>query len=326
MRVTVMEVSINSFNKNISTIKKFVGSKKIIPILKANAYGTYINRRLDVINQFDIVAVAIVDEAIELRNLGYEKEIFLLNQPSILEIDDIVKYNITIGLSSIEFLNEVIKQNKKIKVHLEIETGMNRTGVKLFDVDKFVQKIKENNNIIIDGVYTHFSSADSDFEYTKSQIEIFKKAVKIIKENFDVTFVHSSASSGILNFDDGISNAVRPGIIMYGFLSFDGSNKILKTEPICKLKSRITFLKELNKNESIGYGRSFITKNKMLVATVPIGYADGLKRNLSNLLEVIVNGAKTRIVGNICMDSMMIDVTNIDNVKVGDSVYIGEAI
>lgn len=322
MRTTIMEVSIKSFNNNINEIKKYVSDKKIIPVIKANAYGTYINKRLDVINNFDIVAVAKVSEAIELRELGYEKEIFLLNQPSILEIEDILKNNVTVGVSSLDFLNIVIEQNFKMKIHLEIETGMNRTGIKIKDINNFVDILKNNNNIHLDGVYTHFSCADDDVKYTNKQIELFKEAVAIIKNNFSLTYIHSSASNGLLNYDDGVSNAVRPGIIMYGYESFNGANKLINLEPVCKLKTIITFLKEIEENESISYGRSFISDKRMTIATIPIGYADGLRRSLSNKGFCVIKGKKCPIVGKICMDSTMVDVSEVKDVELGEEVFI----
>lgn len=322
MRTTIMEVSIKSFNNNINEIKKYVSNKKIIPVIKANAYGTYINKRLDVINNFDIVAVAKVSEAIELRELGYEKEIFLLNQPSILEIEDILKNNVIVGVSSLDFLNIVIEQNFKMKIHLEIETGMNRTGIKIKDINNFVDILKNNNNIHLDGVYTHFSCADDDVKYTNKQIELFKEAVAIIKNNFSLTYIHSSASNGLLNYDDGVSNAVRPGIIMYGYESFNGANKLINLEPVCKLKTIITFLKEIEENESISYGRSFISDKRMTIATIPIGYADGLRRSLSNKGFCVIKGKKCPIVGKICMDSTMVDVSEVKDVELGEEVFI----
>ena len=320
MRKTILEVNIKNFNKNIEKIKKYVGNKKIMPVIKANAYGTYINKRLDVINKFDIVAVATVDEAIEIRKIKYNKEIFVLNPPSISDIENIIKYNIIIGLSDKVFLEALKNINKKIKVHLEIETGMNRTGIKLNDLDDFINLIKENKNIVVEGIYTHLSSADYDKEYTIMQLEKFHSAVEIIKRNFNtIKYIHSSASNGLLYYDDS-SNLVRPGIIMYGYESCD--NKKIKLYPTCKLKTQVIFIKDVDKLESIGYSRKYITKKCMKVATIPIGYADGLRRELSNKGKVIVNGKITHIIGNVCMDSCMIDITDINDVTIGTDVYI----
>lgn len=323
MRPTVLEVDKNKFKNNIKLIREFVPNKEILPVIKANGYGTYINKQLDIINDFNIVGVAIVDEAIELRKLGFNKEILVLNQPSFDEIDDIEKYNIIVGLSSIEFLNYVINNNRSIKVHLEIETGMNRTGIKIDDIDFVVDKIIKYKKIIVEGIYTHLSSADYDKEYTNMQLSLFDKSVSIIKNKINtIKYVHSQASNGILNYKDSVTNLVRAGIIMYGYESFVNSSKIINVEPICKLKTKITYLKEINSNESVSYGRRYISKKKMKVATIPIGYADGLRRELFNKGQVVVDNKKVDIIGTICMDSCMIDVTSIKNVKVGDTVYI----
>ena len=322
-RPSVLEVNLNNFRYNIEQIKKFLDSEtKIMPVIKAESYGTYINTRLDIINDFDIVAIATVDEGAELRKLGFKNEIFVLNQPYITEIDKIVENNLTIGICSKEFLEEVKNKNCKIKVHIEIETGMGRTGVSLKKLDDFISFIKENKNIEVEGVYTHLSSADEDFKYTQEQLEQFEKAVERVKANFDIKYIHSLASNGIVNFSKYQYNLVRPGIIMYGFESGNGIKEKIDLKPVVTLKSKITFLKEVEKGTSISYGRRFITKRKCKIASVPLGYADGLKRILSNVGEVVINNKKAPIIGSICMDSFMVDVTEIEDVKYGDDVYI----
>lgn len=323
MKNSVMEISVNNFKNNIEEIKKLVKPDTIImPVIKANAYGTYLNKKIDVINDFEIVAVANVYEALEIRKIGYEKEIFILNQPDILVIDDIVKADAVIGLSSIEFLEEAIRQNVNLRVHLEIETGMGRTGIypeKLLD---FILKIKSSNNIKVEGIYTHFPIADEDLEFTKKQIDKFTKAVEIAKEYFDLKYIHCQASNGILNTESLVCNTIRPGIIMYGYESYQGAGKKLDLKPVAKLKSRINFIKTIEKGESVSYMRKFIASEKTRVATVPLGYADGIKRALFGKGEVVIHGKKAPIIGIICMDSFMVDVSNIPDAKVGDDVYI----
>lgn len=317
-RPTVMEVELENFRYNIKQIKALVGDTKLMPVIKANGYGTYINKCLDLINEFDIVAVAIVDEAIELRKLGYEKEIFVLNQPSIREIEKIEKFNITVGVCSLEFIRKI---DKKVKVHLEIETGMGRTGINLKDLEEFILEVKKNKNIELEGMYSHLSSADFDEEYTISQISKFEEAKNIVEENFEsIKYFHISASNGILNYKQGLYNLVRPGIIMYGYPSFEGVKIDLK--PIAKLKSKITFLKEVDEGISISYSRKFITTRKTKIATIPIGYADGIRRILTNNGEVVIKGKKAPIIGTVCMDSFMVDITDIPDVILNDDVYI----
>ena len=243
-RPSVLEVNLDNFKYNIEQIRKFLKTEtKIMPVIKAEAYGTYINTMLNIINKFDIVAIATVNEGVDLRKLGFKKEIFVLNQPYITEIDKIVENNLTIGICSKEFLEEVKSKNCKICVHIEIETGMGRTGVSLEKLDDFISLIKENKNIEVEGVYTHLSSADEDFKYTQEQLEQFKKAVEKVKANFDIKYIHCLASNGIVNFSKYQYNLVRPGIIMYGYESGNGIKEKIDLKPVATLKSKITFLK-----------------------------------------------------------------------------------
>ncbi len=309
MNVTKLEVNLNKINHNIEEIKNYT-KKDVIPVIKANGYGTYINFRKDFINKYKIVAVSNTYEGVELRNNNYKGDILILNQPSIDDINNIIQYDLVVGISSIEFL-KVLK--KKIRVHLEIETGMNRTGIRFNDLDLFLN----NKYLIIEGVYSHLSSADSDKDYTNNQYNEFIKAVNYIKEKVNIKYIHLEASSGIVELKDNISNYTRPGIIMYGYYKTNKMNLL----PALRLKTRITFIKEVEKNTSIGYSRGYITKKKTRIATIPIGYADGLNRLLSNKGYVVINNHKCRILGNICMDSCMVDITNVD-CKINDLVYI----
>ncbi len=323
MRQSFLEVSLEDFRHNIIEVKKYFGKEiKIMPVIKANAYGTYINKT-ELIDEFDIVAVAFVDEAKALRKQGYSKEIFVLNQPDIIEIEDIITNDLTIGISSLEFLEELNNIKTTIKVHIELETGMGRTGVKLADLEDIICKIKLNSNIKVEGAYTHLSSADIDYEYTKNQLKIFEEGVNKIQNNFDIKYIHSLASNGILNFKNSFCNLIRPGIIIYGYETDEETLKKINIKPIAKLKTRINYIKEVEEGTSISYSRKFITKRKSRIATVPIGYADGIPRAMSNNGYVVINGKKAPIIGNICMDSFMIDITDINtSVKVGDFVYI----
>ena len=320
-RPTVMEVNIDNFLYNIDRIKEKCPNSKIMPVIKANGYGTYINTRLDILNKFDIVAVATVDEGVDIRKLGYEKEIFVLNQPYETEIDKILKYNIVVGVSSYHFIDLLAETNKEVHIHIEIGTGMGRTGVHPYRIEKFIRSIK--SNIVVDGIYTHLSSADIDSEYTKNQIKSFNVAIDTTKKLLgDIKYIHANASNGILNFPESSFNLVRPGIIMYGYESSDDTYEKIDIKPVASLKSKISFLKEVEAGTSIGYGRSYITDRTSLIATVPIGYADGFRRTFSNGWEVLIDGVKVPIIGKICMDSFMVDVTDIKDVKLGDEVII----
>ena len=321
-RPTVMEIDLNNLGYNITQIQNYVGNNvKIMPVIKANGYGTYINRRLDVLNMFDIVAVACVDEAVYIRELGYTKEIFVLNQPYESEIDKIINYNIVVGISSLDFAQKLSELENDVKVHIEIGTGMGRTGVHPNRAAEYVNGLAKN--IHIEGIYTHFSSADSDDEYTKKQLVSFNRAVQSIEEIIgNVKYVHAAASNAILNYPEAHFNLVRPGIILYGYPASDTTFDKISLKPIAKLKSKVTFLKEVEEGTSIGYNRSFVTTRHTKVATVPIGYADGFRRTFSNGGKVWINGQMATIIGKVCMDGFMLDVTDIPDVKLGDDVYI----
>lgn len=323
-RPTIMEVNLKNLEHNIEQIKNYVGPNvKLMPVIKANGYGTYINKRLDFLNKFEIVAVAIVDEAVEIRKLGYQGEIFVLNQAYKTEIDKIINYNITVGVSSNSFLEELGKRQEKVRIHIEIGTGMGRTGINPSRVEEYINEINRYSNIVIEGIYTHLSSADCDDEYTRKQLESFKCSVQKAKDlGCNLKYIHCSASNGILNYRDSNYNLVRPGIILYGYESFRGALDKIDIKPICKLKSKISFLKEVEAGTSIGYSRSYITTRKTKVATIPIGYADGFSRLLSNRGEVVINHKRVPIIGSICMDGFMADVTELEDVRIGDDVYI----
>lgn len=324
MRPTIMEVNLENFRFNVNSIReKLSNNCKIMPVIKANAYGTYINNRLDILNEFDIVAVAISDEGEILRKNGYEKEIFILNQPDICEIDQIINNNLIVGVCEKEFIKILGEKNKNVKIHIEIETGMGRTGIKLEEIRDFIDLVKQYENIKIQGIYTHLSSADIDYDYTRKQIETFNEAIKIVKKEIgELKYIHASASNGFINFPEAHYNLVRPGMFLYGYKPLNEEVDKIDLKPVCRLKSKITFLKNVKKGMDIGYSRSYKTSQEIKVATVPIGYADGLKRILSNLGEVCINGKRAKIIGKVCMDSIMVDVTNIPNVKLYDEVWI----
>ena len=321
-RPVVMEVNLTNFEHNMNEIRKKIGEDvAMMPVIKANGYGTYINHRLDVLNDYDIVAVANVDEAVFVRELGFEKQIFVLNQPYETEIDKIVKYDIIVGISSYHFAEQLGKADAPIKVHLEIGSGMGRTGVHPYRIDKFIEKLP--SNVIVEGIYTHLSSADIDDEYTEKQLKNFRAAVETAKSMLgDIKYVHAAASNGIVNYPDSHFNLVRTGIIMYGYASADDTLEKIDIKPITSLKAKITFIKEVKEGTSIGYGRSYITKRESIIGTVPIGYGDGFRRTYSNGWEVMVRGQKVPIIGKVCMDSFMVDLTDVPGASLGDEVII----
>ena len=321
----ILEISKKAFLNNVNSIKKYVGDNIfIMPVVKANAYGTYINKNIELMSLFGIVAVSNVDEAIELRIKGFNNDIFVLNQPLINDIDKIVQYDIIVGVCSLDFLKVADKKNKRMRVHIELETGMGRTGVLNNELVSFLEGLKLFSNIIVEGVYTHLASADVDFKFTDKQLKKFNDQLLLVKHYFpDIKYIHSSASSGILNADlVGNCNLVRPGMILYGYQSCKSCYDKIKLEPVAKLKSKISYLKKISVGDSVSYGRSYVADVERVVATVACGYADGVRRELSNKGYVVIKGVRCKIIGKVCMDSFMVDVSEVKDVSINDDVYI----
>lgn len=325
-----LEIDLSALENNIDVIQKHVGnSVTVAPVVKANAYGIGVD---ELIKSFEnkniqVVFVATVEEAINLRRAGYSKEIITLNELLPYEANKIVDFGITAGVSDENVANEINKcaktENKIAKIHVEVDTGMGRIGIKPENMLNFIKRVNSLTNIEIEGIYTHFSSADCDAEYTKLQVEKFNNVLENLeKQGFNFKYIHASASSGILKVNIPKCNMVRPGIILYGYMPNKNMKNELGLKPITKLISHVVFEKEIQKGDSIGYSRSYIAPEKRRIATIPIGYADGIRRALSNKGRVYINGKFANIVGNICMDNFMIDVTDIEDVKVGDEVII----
>lgn len=323
MRTTRLVVNLDNINNNIENIKKFIGSDvDFLPVIKANGYGTHINMMLPFLEQFNYVAVALVDEAIALRDLRYKKKILVLNPSGLEELPSYIKYDLTVSACSIEMIKTLSEMtSKKITVHLEIETGMNRTGIKINDLSNFIEELMKLDNILVEGVFTHLSS-NNDIKYSTNQITIFNQAIKILKDyNLSFKYVHAYSSGGLLNNKDQLYNMVRIGIMMYGYYPLEELKTKIKLYPSAVLKTKINFLKTIDQGEAVGYGQVFIANRKTKVATIPFGYADGLTSLDIKDAYVIINKQKAKIIA-ICMDSMMLDVTDISDVSLETDVYL----
>lgn len=331
MRNSFLEVNLSNVSYNIKQIKEFVGSDvEVVPVIKANSYGLGVQMLKGVLEENEIkkVAVAITDEAIKLRKEKFKMDIIVLNELLEEETKQIVDYNLIPGVSVFDIakkLDEYSKENDVVtRIHIEVDTGMGRVGLKPEEVLSFVKKItNELTNLKIEGIYTHFSSADSSKEYTLEQIQKFDDVQKELNENgFYFEYKHAAASGGILKYEKAHYNMVRPGILIYGYLPDESMKNILDLRPTTKLKSSVVFVKEVEKDTAISYGRTYVTNKKTKIATIPIGYADGIRRSLSNKGRVLIHDKYAPIIGNICMDNFMVDVTDIPETKIGDEVIL----
>jgi alanine racemase len=335
LRPVWAEVDLDKLAHNMREIRRNSMSKDIIAVIKADGYG---HGALDIAptlleNGATRIAVAVLNEAVELRRGGIEAPIMVLGFTPPSLIDMLIRYDIEQTVYSYDLAKEISRlaknKNKTARLHIALDTGMGRIGFLPNEESvEQVYKISKLPNIIIEGLYSHFSSADEeDKSYTNMQLDRYTGFYnKLVEKGVRINLRHIANSAAIIDMPQSHFEAVRPGIILYGYYP---SDEVLKgkidLKPVMSLKTNIVHIKKLPSGEYISYGRKFQTPRESVIATLPVGYADGYTRLLFNKAKVIINGHFVPVIGRICMDQCMVDVTDIENVKVGDEVIlIGE--
>ena len=331
-RQTKCKVNLKVLQENFLAIKKKVNTKVLV-LVKADAYGHGLVPCAKALEQAqaDYLGVAILEEAAMLRNAGIMLPILCVGPLIEQSISEIVNYSVEQAVSSAEQIrlieNECAKQNKKAGVHVKIETGMHRTGVRVGEkLDEIINEIKNSAFVELKGVFTHFATSDEeDRAYTDMQTKEFLQAVDRIKQaGLKDIIVHCANSGGILNYPEYCFDMVRAGIVAYGYYPSESAEKTVEVSPVLSLETEIVAVNTVKKGEKISYGGTFCAERDMRVAVLPIGYGDGYKRLNSNRGFVLINGKKARIVGRVCMDMTMVDVTDVPDVSVGTkAVLIG---
>ncbi|EHN14191.1 alanine racemase [Clostridium sporogenes] len=332
LRAVWAEIDIDNLQHNLKQIKKICDNKEIIGVIKANAYGHGAMEIAPTLleNGVSRLAVAVLSEAMELRMSGVKEPIMILGYtPWVLGdmlVDNDIEQSVYSYNDALELSRIAVEKRKILKIHIVVDTGMGRIGfLPTKESVEEVYKISKLPNIKIEGVFSHFSSADElDKDYTLYQMNKYNKFInKLEEKNIRIAIKHIANSAAIIDLESTHLDAVRAGIIMYGYYP---SNYVLrnnmKLKPVMSLKTRIVHIKKVSSGEYISYGRTFKTDRESIIATLPIGYADGYNRLLSNKGKVIVNGKLAPVIGRVCMDQCMIDVTSIENLKVGDVVTI----
>ncbi|MBE3036784.1 MAG: alanine racemase [Candidatus Atribacteria bacterium] len=329
---TWVEVNLDAIAQNVRNIKKLIGEKKeLMAVVKGNAYGHDVLETSLVFlkNGVSRLAVARIEEGILLRKAGIAVPILVLGLTLEQQVELLVSYNITPTVCKYETIEKLskfaVKEEKTVKVHIKVDTGMGRIGIFPNHVLDFVKKVKVLKNIEIEGIFTHFSVADEkDKAYTEAQFKKFMEVLNILeKEGIKIPVKHVGNSATLLDFPHMWLDLLRPGISIYGLYPSREVQKTVKLIPAHTFKTRIIFLKELPAGECISYGRTYNTQQKRtVVASLPVGYADGYNRLLSNQGEVLVRGKRVPIIGRVCMDQTMIDATNLPQVEIGDEVVL----
>ena len=329
--LTWTEVNLDAIAQNVKNIKKLIGKKKeLMAVVKGNAYGHDILEISSVVleNGATRLAVARLEEAIFLRKAGITVPILVLGLTLKPQAESLVSYDITPTVCEFEMIEKLsesaVQMNKMAKIHLKVDTGMGRIGIFPDDVLRFIKRIKTLKKVEIEGIFTHFSVADEkDKFYTEEQFRKFIEILTILeKEGIKIPIKHVGNSATLLDLPHMWLDMVRPGLAIYGLYPSKEVKKTINLIPAQQFKTKIVFIKELPRGESISYGRIYITKRRMRVASLPVGYADGYNRLLSNQGEVLVRGQRVPIIGRVCMDQCMIDVTNLTQVEIGDEVVL----
>ena len=342
MNPTRAEISLNKLEFNYGQIKKHLHRNnphkkiKICGVVKANAYGhgiREISQKLISLGA-DFLGVANYDEAIKLRATIPDANILVFGtlihsklKPAAY-VSKLLKYNLIATVASLDtakFLDQYSRKlNKKFKVHIKVDTGMKRIGFDVKNAFKNIEQIFTYKNLEIEGVFTHFATSESgDKSFAKTQLNKFKELLHLLKQSgMEFPIVHAANSGAILDLKDSYFDMVRPGLLLYGYYPSDEVKNKIELMPIMSLKSKVTFIKRVDANTSISYGRKYFTADKTFIGSVPVGYGDGYWRSLSNVGKVCINDKLYPISGMITMDWLMVNLGVKNTVKIGDDVLL----
>ncbi len=324
LKRTWAEIDLDGLAHNFNIVKNKVKTAKIIAVVKADAYGhgdSVITKELESLG-VDAFAVSNLEEALHVRNAGTKLPILILGVTPVQFADVLAKENISQTVFSTEYAKKLSDSAKNLGVnvdcHLKVDSGMGRLGFDvLYDRENAIKEIEECNNLdnlTFSGIFTHFAVADTadGKEYTNEQFSAFTSAIETLKQKgIEFDFVHCCNSAGIMTYPEMHQTAVRAGIILYGL---DPAQNKTEFKPVMELKSIVAQIRTHKKGSTIGYGRTYVLDRDTVVATIPVGYADGYPRKLSNTASVLVNSKRAKILGRVCMDQLMVDVTDIEGV------------
>ena len=326
------DINVDAVRENLKTMQQCVGENmKLLAVIKANAYGhgaVPLAREID--DLADYYGVAILSEALELRRNGIKKPILILGYTHESEFQTLIEQDITPTIftwESAKTLSKIaVKLNRTAKIHIKIDTGMSRIGFPCKEETvAIIKDISQLPNLLIEGIFTHYAKADEkDKQAANIQLNRFRYINELIKkERIDIPIRHIGNSAGIMEMDNEGFTMVRSGISTYGLYpseEVDAQKVVL--HPAMSLKTKVVYVKTVEPGVGIGYGWTYTTTKETKVATIPVGYADGYPRALSNQGRVLIHGEYANIIGRVCMDQFMVDVTHIDHVAVGDEVIL----
>ena len=331
IRATKVIVNLRAIAQNITQIRKLIGSKvKIMAVVKGDGYGhgAIEISKVALKNGADYIAVAIPEEGQLLRESGISSPILVLGLIMPEEAYKIAKFDLTQTVASAEVLKALDKEgkkvSKKINVHIKVDTGLGRIGMNPNDTVRLAHQAGNFKHIYLEGLFSHFSSIyEKDQSFTKQQLRIFNQVIQDIQcAGIDIPLKHMASGDAAFLIPESRYDMIRPGMLIYGHYRSEELKSTIQLQPAILFKTRVVAVKTVPSGTPIGYGRNFYTNKNTKVVTLPVGYADGYRRNLANKADVLIRGHRARVIGRIGMDMCMVDASEVDNVQPGDEVIL----
>ncbi len=334
MHKTWVEINKNALKNNIRQFQKLIGNVNLMAVVKSNAYGHGLIETAKILKISNVTWLGVdsINEAIRLKKAGINSPILILGYTLKSRLKDVVKYGFRQVVYNEETIIELGKINKKIRVHLKIETGTSRQGIEKDQVLDFVKLIKKYQRIEIEGIYTHFANIEdtTNYSFAEKQLNKFKEVVNLLeRNNTTIPVKHTACTAATILFPETYFNLVRVGIGIYGlwpsketFVSAKNEHKKLTLEPVLSWKTKVAQIKNIKSGAAIGYGLTEKVFKKSKVAVIPVGYYDGYDRKLSGVGNVLIRNKRCKVLGRICMNMMIVDVTHINNVQIEDEVVL----
>ncbi len=330
MRLKRAEIDLKNLRDNFDSVRKRVGPDiKVMAVVKANGYGHGMIEVARALTDFgaDYLGVGSLEEGIELRTNGVWIPILVLTGVLGSQLREFVENDLDIAVSSLELARRISSESgagKRAKVHLKIDTGMGRIGVHSEHAPRFVEEVCAMKQLDVVGIYSHLATAaDKDKTFALQQLERFAGVLREIESRgIRIGLRHIANSGAILDLPQSYHTMVRPGIMLYGAYPTKETSQSIPLAPVLSLKSNVVFIKEVAAGTSISYGRTFYTRQKTKIATIPVGYGDGYSRRLSNQGQVLIGGKRYPVTGVVCMDQFMVDVGREADIHVGDEVTL----
>jgi len=326
------EINLDALNNNLNEVRRRADYGKVMLAIKADAYGHGLREvAQEVADRVDFFGVASTDEGITLRLGGIKNPILVLSPVPYREIPSLFEHNLTPSVSETDFARrlsaEATRRGVSIGLHIEVDTGMGRTGIDDETAAEFVAAVARLPGLDIDGVFTHFPAADSDLDFTRRQLQRYERVMsQLTRLGISGYLRHTANTAGFLNLPGSRYDLVRPGLMVYGILpeSYESGYRTseLKLAPVMSLRSRIVNLRDIAAGRSLSYERSYFTRRDSRIAVITAGYGDGYPYSLKNRGKAIVRGNRVPIVGNVCMDLTMLDVTDLKDAEIGDIVTL----